>query len=196
MTQIVRLRLLAVLAPIVCLALGVWLVWSQYRRSVALEDDLARVRKNVEFQKSMIAEIGSQPLAAKEPSLTMSDAEQATFLEGLRKIAGDSGVVLTKWSNVAAPAPDPEGKVAPLPDGVIPVLSNLEVNGPYASVRSFLYEIGKAPRLLNFSAVKWRRKDTDDTTTLSLTITRYVSPPDPAAPAQTSIASAASKESS
>jgi Tfp pilus assembly protein PilO len=194
--QLVRLRLLAVLAPIVCLALGVWLVWSQRQRSVTLEQDLARVRKNVEFQKSMIAEIGSQPLAAKEPSLTMSDAEQATFLEGLRKIAGDSGVVLTKWTNVAAPAPDPNSKAEPLPDGVLPVLSNLEVNGPYASIRSFLYEIGRAPRLLNFSAVKWRRKDTDDTTTLSLTITRYVSPPDPASPVPTSAVSTDSKESS
>ena len=183
------------LAPILCLALGTWLVWSQYRRSVTLADDLARVHKNVEFQKSMIAEIGSQPLAEKEPSLAMSDAEQATFLEGLRKIASDSGVVLTKWTNVAAPT-NPDAKADPLPDGIIAVLSNLEVNGPYSSVRSFLYEIGKAPRLLNFSAVKWGRKDTDDTTTLSLTITRYVSPPDPAAPAPTSTVSAAPKESS
>lgn len=179
MNRTVMLRLFATITPILCLGLGAWLIWGQYQKSVALETDLARVSKNVEFQKTMIAEIGSQPLAEKEPAAPISDAEQAAFLEDLRQIARNTGVVLTKWANVPTAPPTEANKVV-LPAWITPMLSNLEVSGPYPAIRNFLYEIARAPRLLNFSGVKWTRNDEKNTTSLSVTITRYVTPPQPA----------------
>jgi hypothetical protein len=180
MNRTVVLRIFAAITPVICVALGTWLVWSQYRRTVTLEEDLGNVTRNLLFQKTMIDEIGSQPLAAKEPAAPFSDAEQSAFLEGLRQIARSSGVTLSKWTNVPSP-PKAENDKVLLPAGITPMLSNLEVSGPYEAIRSFLYEVARAPRLLNFSSVRWIRKEDSDITTLSVTITRYVTPPGMAA---------------
>ena len=196
MNKIQLHRLLAAVVPILCLAVGGWVVWSQKTRLESLTAEYQRVEKNLKFQKDMIAAIGNEPLAQKEPTVASSDAEQAEFLDGLRTIAKESGVTLTKWTNVAAPAQDPEKKDAGLPQGVSPILSTLEVNGPYPNVRQFLYTIARAPRLLNFSGIRWARSTSGDNTDLSVTITRYVSATAPAAASPTTSASGEAAEKS
>jgi len=168
-------RMFAVIVPILCLAVGGWVVWNQKTRLDSVVAERAQVEKNLEFKKKMILDIGSQPLAEKEPTVPASDAEQAAFLEGLRSIAKNSGVTLTRWSNVPAPAADPNKPETGLPQNVSAILSTLEVNGPYSNVRSFLYSIARAPRLLNFSGIRWARAGDSGNTLLSVTVTRYVS---------------------
>lgn len=197
MNKLNQYRLFAILIPILCLGVGGWVVFNQYRRLGQLNIEQDKTEQNLAFQKRMIEEIGSQPLAAKEPMAPASDAEQAAFLEGLRTIANDSGVVLTKWNNVAAPPVDPKKPAAVLPAGVSEALSTLEVEGPYENVRTFLYAIGLAPRLLNFSGIKWARTTDANSTNLKVTITRYVSPPEQAdVPPSSTPASAGATEKS
>ena len=172
MNKLNQYRLLAVIVPILCLAVGGWVVWNQVKRLNAANVEKAVVEKNLAFQKKMVADIGSQPLAAKEPTAPMSEAEQAQFLESLRTIAKQSGVTLTRWSNVPAPPQDPN-KPGALPKDVSAMISTLEVNGGYGNVREFLYSIARAPRLLNFSGIRWGRSGNG--TVLSVTVTRYVS---------------------
>ncbi len=185
MNRLSQYRIFAILIPILCLAIGAWITWKQHERLEAARAEDKKVEADIAFQVKMIQEIGSQPLAEKEPTAPASDAEQAAFLDGLRTIARDSGVILTSWSNVAAPPADkdkPQNYA-----GAMPMLSTLEVVGPFENVRAFLYSIARAPRLLNFSGIKWSRAEESksDVTKLSVTITRYVSndlPPAPEAP--------------
>ena len=190
MTKLNQYRLFAILVPILCLAIGGWVTWNQKRRLEIAKIEHKKIEDDLAFQVRMIKEIGSQPLAEKEPTVLISDAEQAAFLDGLRTIARDSGVILTSWTNVPAPPADPNKPDTSLPTGVLPILSTLEVVGPFENVRSFLYSIARAPRLLNFSGIKWSRtvEAESSETKLSVTITRYVStmqPPAPEAPTKT-----------
>jgi hypothetical protein len=175
MNKLNQYRLLAVIVPILCLAVGGWVVWNQMKRLGEISAQRAEVEKNLEFQKKMIADIGSQPLAEKEPTVPASDAEQAAFLEGLRTIAKNADVTLTRWSNVPAPTGDQSKQGVQLPKDVAAILSTLEVNGQYSNVREFLYSIARAPRLLNFSGIRWSRASDNASTVLTVTVTRYVS---------------------
>ncbi|HJP83577.1 MAG TPA: hypothetical protein VJ835_08740 [Fimbriimonadaceae bacterium] len=195
MNKLNKYRLLAILVPIICFGLGAWLTWSQYQRLKVGQIEHDRVEKNLEFQKQMIATIGSQPVAEKEPTAPISDAEQAGFLDGLRTLARDTGVVLTKWSNVETAPGAPKEDTSGLPAGVGAIRCTLEVVGPFDNVRSFLYAVGKAPRLLNFSGIKWVRSQDGNSTVLNVTITRYISNA-PAAPASQTPASNMSREQS
>lgn len=197
MNKLNQYRLMAVVVPILCLAVGGWVVWGQMKRLGEVSAERAQVEKNLEFQKKMIADIGSQPLAEKEPTVPASDAEQAAFLEGLRTIAKNAGVTLTRWNNVPAPAADPNKPDTGLPKDVSAILSTLEVNGDYSKVREFLYAIARAPRLLNFSGIRWARANDNVTTVLSVTVTRYVSTGVPPAPApSTSVSNGTAEQSS
>lgn len=175
MNKLSQYRLFAVLVPILCLCVGGWVVWNQIKRLNMVTAEKAQVEKNLAFQKKMIADIGLQPLAAKEPTVPASEAEQAEFLEGLRTIAKQTGVTLTRWNNVAAPPPDPNKPDTSMPKDVSAMVSTLEVNGGYSNVRDFLYSIARAPRLLNFSGIRWGRAADNVNTILSVTVTRYVS---------------------
>lgn len=179
MNKLQQYRLFAILVPIICFGIGGWVVFNQHRRLGQLKIEHEATEKNLAFQRRMIEQIGSEPLAAKEPTVPASNAEQAAFLEGLRTLASDAGVTLTKWTNVAAQPIDKSKPTTALPAGVSEALSTLEIEGPYNNVRSFLYAIGLAPRLLNFSGIKWSRSTETDSTNLKVTITRYVSPPEP-----------------
>jgi Tfp pilus assembly protein PilO len=199
MNKLNQYRLFAVLVPLICLALGGWIAWNQNMRLAAAQVEHDQVAKNLEFQKKMIADIDGQLPPEKDPTVQASDAEQAEFLDGLRTIAGESGVTLTRWSNVAAPPPDPNKPETGLPKDVQAMISTLEVNGSYPKVRAFLYSIARAPRLLNFSGIRWSRGGNPDSTLLSVTITRYVSTapaPAPATADSTAASSGAAEKSS
>lgn len=196
MNKLNQYRLMAVIVPILCLAVGGWVVWNQMKRLGAISVERTEVDKNLEFQKKMIADIGSQPLAEKEPTVPASDAEQAAFLEGLRSIAKSSGVTLTRWTNVPAPPADPSKPETGLPKDVSAILSTLEVNGDYSNVREFLYAIARAPRLLNFSGIRWGRATNNTSTVLSVTVTRYVSTGVAPAPAPSTTAQDGAAEQS
>jgi len=196
MNKLNQYRLFAVLVPILCLAVGGWVVWNQNKRLRAADVELKRVSENLQFKKKMIADIGNQPLAEKEPTVPGSDAEQAEFLDGLRTIANESGVTLTKWTNVAAPPADPNKPETGLPTGVQAMTSTLEIKGSYENVRRFLYTVAAAPRLLNFSGIRWARDGDTVDTILSVTITRYVTTAPAPAPANPSPASNEAAEKS
>ena len=188
-------RIIAIVIPLLCLAIGGWAIWKQYTRLQSSSLELAQMERNLGVQKALIASISKEPEAAKQPTAPISDGEQAAFLDGLRTIARDSNVQLIRWTNISQNAD--ANRDAPAPSGVTPIISTLEVRGLYEDVRTFLYSIAKAPRLLNFSGIRWARaSDQDSSTTLSVTITRYVSPGPPPTAASGAAPKGASAEKS
>jgi hypothetical protein len=118
--------------------------------------------------------------------------EETLFLTDIRQRAAASGVSIVSWTSNASPA-DPKRSnarpgenlpIAPATPGdelsdITQVVSNLSLSGTYRSLRTFLGGLASSDRLFTVGNVNWSR--TDKGTQLTVTLTRYVQPANPAA---------------
>jgi hypothetical protein len=166
------------LVPLVCLILSGAVVFYEWRRNQQLADDRLQVEKQIAFHEKLMGQITQMPQPSRMPTVEMTENEQPSFLNSLRLSADAYQVRLVRWSN-AVPVPgaggsadDPARKI--MPAGVIPIASQVELQGRYEQVRQFLYELMRSPRLLNISDIRWSRGEPWPNTRLTFTLTRYV----------------------
>jgi hypothetical protein len=173
--------IIAVLVPIALAIVFVWLVSQQAERKNAAEAEANRLRTNNSAIKTLIQQSQVQLIADKTIASESTPDEQAAFLTQLRVNATASGVKLVRYTNrgLVAPPPPPGGQPAPA-QIFKPVASSVEIQGPFEGVRAFAYSLLRANRLMNMSAVVWKRNPNDGNTTLSFTLVRYVTDPMPA----------------
>jgi len=151
---------LAVLIPIVALALSLFVVypgWKSYRELVNQAQD-----KRAKLETLRNTPI---PLAAtREPAVPATPSEPPEFLASIREIAHQSGCEVVGFDLTLPPAPatgekelalggnpDPlkqeQEKQKEKPKLVKPVRAKIEVEAPYPRIRSFVWNISRARRL-------------------------------------------------
>ena len=159
--------------PLVCMAAAAIGIYAQHQRLAGAQ---------VELQKAQSAAISTSMNRVDitknvgEPRVAISSEgpnEQAMFLADLRQKAVDAGVRLRSWAGVEqennGSATEGEKNLTP---GLIPIASELTIEGPYKAVRDFIAALEPAQPLYIFSNMTWRR--TEIGTELKVTITRYV----------------------
>lgn len=135
-------------------------------------------RSNVASLENMIRQLDVTPLINKDIAAPATPDEQAAFLTQLRVNAADSGVKMVQYNNMGPVAPPPGDPNAQQPSDFTPVASTLAVQGNYTGIRAFAYSLLRAKRLMNMNGVTWKRDPDRNTTTLSFTLIRYVTPPE------------------
>jgi hypothetical protein len=171
--------IIAVTIPLACAIIFGLMCYSQYR-----DRDLARAAEAQ--QKSQVdalirqrETISTQQLTTKHLAALSTPDEQAQFLTQLRMNAQSANIKLVEYRNmgqVMARRQDPNQRNASQ-SIYRPVASALTVQGPYQGVRAFAYSLLRSDRLMNMNGVSWKRDPDGRTTTLSFTLTRYVTDP-------------------
>jgi hypothetical protein len=131
---------LAVFVPLIALGVSLFVVYPAYGRYSNLNQQIEKNRKELETLKNTPpppAMVGGTPTADDVVS------EPAQFLGLLKRLAATSGCALTSvdLSPSAAPKTD-QGPVRP-------VQARIEVVGQYRQIRSFLWQVAHAGRLLS-----------------------------------------------
>lgn len=164
--------------PVAFILFALGTVYFQSRRLNETTDSVKRAEKKLEVLNKSIKEYAAQPEGEKLPTVAATQEEDTRFLEGLKKVAQETGAELVKWTSTVRPA-GTEGVVvpgsAPPPElkGVKEVVGDLEVYGDYAAVRAFVQRLETGSRLVNMSNITWRR-GLQSGTRLQLTVIRYV----------------------
>ncbi len=170
-------KLISVWLPVFCVVLAAAVGYNQYHRLTQARSDLDKANLELQSIERKIQESKQAMENDRVPTVTSTKEEDTQFLNGLKKAAVETGVQIVRWS---AKAPDTALQGGPPPPaalkGITTVESNLEVYGPYESVRAFVVRLESAPRLLNMNHISWHRGQYTGTR-LAMTLTRYVSEP-------------------
>lgn len=169
---------IAIVVPLAtALLLGVIVFGQTKRRDTAKFQERQLSERNTAISR-LIDEIDVRPLMDKTIALELTADEQAAFLTQLRVNAAAAGAQLTRYTNRGFVVQNKPEKPTER-DLFRPVASSVEVEGTYAAVRAFAYSLLRANRLMNMNGVSWKRDPTNNTTTLSFTLVRYVTDPAP-----------------
>ncbi len=192
MKRVATYNAVVFMAPVVALAVGGLLYFGQKARLSHLKNELEDTKKEISEVKAQLLKADKDFVLKRHPSEVLSKREQGLFLDMLRKFAQDSGVEITRWSNVggspsstagtpaSTPAPSANGAATgkKLPPDINTVSSMLDVRGEYSKVRSFLYKLQLSPRLLTIQQAHWVRDTKDPHITMaSFSLARYVRTP-------------------
>ena len=175
-------RLVSVGLPIACLFIALGLGGYEYLRKINAHDELLATRtKLAAVQQDLRNVIRDPVMAARFPAALDTKQEDTHYLEQLRQSAQECGVQIVRWVRIDQPKPGTSNgntTAGPAPDlkGLTPVVSDLEVYGPYESVRAFVRRLENSERLLNMDDVSWHRGQVDGTR-LFVKLTRYLSAP-------------------
>ena len=179
------LRIITIVAPLLCLILAVVLTASQVRRLQAQETQRTLLTQQITSLDQLARAIQAQPPLSKMAAAPPSPDEQPVFLELIRGFAFASRVQLIKYENKTVPPPaqgSAEAKTNALPANVVALTSNVEVAGSYNQVRQFMNLLWTSPRLFNTTELKWIATDKWPVTRMSFVLTRYVHIVDTSAP--------------
>lgn len=184
-------NVLVVVLPLIVLLGSGWLTMYQLRRMRDLDAQRRQVEQSIAITQNSIASLEALPPLNRIPTEPFAPKEQVDFLNTLRAYADATRVRLVNWSNATplaplsttSPATDTMEPKNALPRGVIPIGSAVVISGTYANVREFLYYLLRSPRLFSLTDLRWSRSDQYPNTTVSFTLTRYVTRPGDSAPA-------------
>jgi len=130
---------LAVFVPIIALGVSLFVVWPAWGRYSDLNQSIDRNRRE-------LADLKATPpppkLLAGKPTETDTVSEPSEFLGMLKRLATASGCELTTAD--VTPREAAKGESGP----VRAVPSKLEIVGEYRQIRSFLWQLEHAGRLL------------------------------------------------
>jgi hypothetical protein len=184
-------NVLAVVLPLVVVLGSAWLTVFQVRRMRDLESQRRQVEQSIAITQNSIASLEALPPLNRIPTEPFAPKEQVDFLNTLRAYADATRVKLVNWTNATPlapispsnPAADSQEPGSTLPRGVIPIGSAVVISGTYANVRDFLYYLLRSPRLFSMTDLRWSRSEQYPNTTVSFTLTRYVTRPGDNVPA-------------
>lgn len=163
-----------IVLPIVCALFAIGCIYYQMRRLSEAKEHTTVAEKHIALLKENIKDAGSIGEGAKLPTLSATSDEDTVFLDELKKAAQESGITIVKWDSKPKPAGSENNATQPaILKGVTAIHSDLEVYGPYESVRAFVIKLESWPRLLNMNSVAWHR-GTKTGTRLFMDVTRYV----------------------
>jgi hypothetical protein len=178
---------LAVLVPVIALAISVFVVYPGYVRYRELRDDIAA-------KQERLANLRGTPIplqAAIKPAAPDTPSEPPEFLASIRQMAAESRCELTGFDLTLPPAPPsgeqelaqggnkPEEKKEP-PSPIRPVRAKIEVRSDYDGIRSLVRAIMLAPRLYAVAGCEVQQTNDPSGPPLRATIEieRYVLKPD------------------
>jgi Tfp pilus assembly protein PilO len=171
-----RQKLINVWMPAFCAAVALLIVFLQYRNLNQAKADVAETQHKIQALDENLKDRVNK-LGIKAPAVLLTSKEDTMFLEDLKKAAQDTGIQIVRWTSTSRPAGADQGAAPPaILKGITAVNSELEVYGPYDSVRAFVRRLESWPRMLNMSGVSWHR-GTKDGTRLFMTVIRYVREP-------------------
>jgi hypothetical protein len=166
---------LAILVPIIVAGVFGLMISRQNDRRRVAEQQRDQLQARNSSLRTLIRQLQVRPLANKQIAAEDTPDEQAAFLTQMRVNADASDVKLVRYMNRGIAIPRERDPKTP-PPIFKPVISNVEVQGPYLGVRAFAYSLLRANRLMNMSGVTWKRNNNGGTT-LSFLLTRYVADP-------------------
>jgi hypothetical protein len=130
-------RRIAVVVPIVALALSLFVVYPQWKRYSALQVQIAKKQTELDALKaSPLPEPG--PV---RPAVDQRPSEPPLFLEQVTAVATASGCKLIGFEVVE------QGKARAASGLVQPVRSKIDVEGSYLQIRQFLWQLARADRV-------------------------------------------------
>ncbi len=183
MSRMSASNVVCVVLPAVCVIGGGLTMWWQYRRIANLSTERVATERSIAIMQQQLAASEGEAPPMRIATMEMTPKEQVDFLYSLRAYAAATRVRLVSWTNGTPMAPAaPGGKeqaASTLPAGVNAISSAITVSGTYANVREFLYYLLRSPRLLSMSDMRWARGDAWPVSSVSFTLTRYVTPPLP-----------------
>jgi Tfp pilus assembly protein PilO len=162
--------------PLFALVIGAGAITFETRQLSNVQSELNATRQEVASARNLINEMEGQKSLSRYPTAAMTPTEQPYFLNSLRTYAELNHVELVRWSSAPIPGKN-DPAVKALPADVTPLVSSVELDGRYADLRAFLYDLLKSPRLVNMTDMKWSRGFKGPVETLTFTLTRYVVPP-------------------
>ena len=173
-----RFRVLGWMIPIICTATSGWFIYREHNNFDLAGE--ARNKARIEAQQIVQEKklIDTLPDEQKYATVVASASEEYTFVTNLRAMAIKCGVKVSSWSSDAVDAPrdNKDSKNAdPLLKGIVKIPTSLTLVGPYSTLRSMISTLENSDRLLTLSNLYWARQS-NDMTSLSLTVTRYVVP--------------------
>lgn len=184
------LRIFGWVVPGICLAGAAGVLFNRHQTLSAELKALDNANQAVQLAGAERAAIEVQPSSRRYAAAEQNKMEETLFLTDIRQRAAASGVTIVSWTSQASPA-DPK-RASARPGEVIPVepakpgdelsditqvVSNLALSGSYRALRTFLGGLASSDRLFTVGNVNWTR--TDKGTQLTVTLTRYVQPPNP-----------------
>ncbi len=169
-------KLASVGIPCICAVIALVSVYLQYNRLTTADRNIKDAENQIKLLDEDLKKSRGNEFASKVPSVPNTPEEDTQFLDGLKLSAQRTGVTILKWSSTSKPAgTDTPNQPQPVPlQGVTAILSDLEVQGPYESVRAFVINLESQPRLLNMNNLSWHR-GTKEGTKLFVNLVRYVS---------------------
>src|SRR5205823_4507049 len=135
------------MAPILCLLIVFAIAFLQYRNVTALRGEMDKADAEIAVVDRKLKEPPTGQASTRIAAVGLTPQEQPTFVNWLRETAVASHVEVSKYTSMAAPPPpaatapdqpkDPNAP-KPLPRGIAPLISAVEVSGTYADIRDFL----------------------------------------------------------
>lgn len=180
---------LAVVVPLLALAISLFVVHPSWKQWRALLDDADKNLAQLETLKNTPMPLSSAIMPAAEPT----PSEPPEFLAGIREIAAMSGCRVVGFDLTLPPAPpsgekelaqggNQEQKKPEEPQLVRPVRARIEVEADYQRIRDFVQAILRAPRLYAIASVEVTDAghDVPDLLAARVEIERYVLTPEAA----------------
>jgi len=178
------LRMLGWIIPIVCMTVAAWVLYGQneaFSEASFKRNQANREVEEAQKEKDLYKLLPMEHRYASVPDVAL---EETAFLNYLRTRCAANGVRFDKYQTQTitygkdkqATPPDP--KNATLLKGIRKISSTITFVGEYGSVRKLLGELESSDRLYTLTNVAWALAEHG--TTLTMTISRYVEPPNPA----------------
>lgn len=184
------IRIFGWVVPGICLAGAAGVLFNRHQTLAAELQALDNANRAVQLAGSERAAIEIRPTARRYAAAEQNKMEETLFLTDIRQRAAASGVSIVSWTSQTSPAdpkranarPGENVPIEPAKPGdelsdITQVISNLTLSGTYRALRTFLGGLASSDRLFTVGNVNWTRKDKG--TELTVTLTRYVQPPNP-----------------
>ena len=177
------LRILGWVIPILCMTVGGWFVYKEQQAFLVASDATRQSHRDAEkvaAEKKMYDEL---PPSRRYASVEDKPQEETEFLNYIRTRSQADGVIFDKWlsqtieygkDKLSQPKDD---KTAALIKGIRKKSGSCSLTGTYSNIRNLIGELESNDRLFTMSGLTWTTAKTG--TVLSMTLSRYVSPPKP-----------------
>ncbi len=174
-----RFRILGWLIPVACCATSGWLV---FQANLAFRNsNEVRNRAHIEAQQALQQRklIDGLPTERRYATVVNSPTEDYSFATYFKQSAQACGVTLSNWTvqttdmgkeSASAKALNAD----PLMKGIEKIDTSVTLTGPYNRLRSLVSLLESSDRLFALSNLVWIR--TPDGTSLTMSISRYVTP--------------------
>lgn len=183
-------RWLAILLPPLALLVCCFVMVPRHKKMQQLQADIKATQASIADYQNKLRAIANLPKDPRVATLPMTKQEQSDFLRDLSGMCGRNGNKLLTIGSLAPtiPAPPPPGAPPPppgaLPADVLEVKSTMTFEGDFTSLRKFLATLQDFPRLISLTDCRiGPGHDGYPMLMTTLTVSRYVDLPKPAAPA-------------